>query len=125
MSDAGEVRHELARQVRDRLVEAGLPAYLPSDGFHYSGADIEVDLDNEQAGVFVTWQVGEELSRAVTASIINDQADDPSVERSAAITLVMRDALMTILEAEGFSVENSGDHMRPAALQVLSVPAAG
>ena len=115
-------RETLADMARNELMFAGLPVPHGDDG---PGAVFEVDFGADAAGgVFVKWHADGRLRTAAAQSVLAGRLTDPAIRRSGRISLIMRDAIISILNEAGYAAEPSDDDMRPAALRVRSGPPA-
>jgi hypothetical protein len=114
-------RFDIARRVTNILRGAGLPVSYSSDEPKPPGVKIEVDLgDDEAGGVFITWHPGAEISQLAVDSIRNGDLENPAIKRSGMVSKIMMGAVFSILQSEGFTVEDSEDDMRPLSLHVRS-----
>jgi hypothetical protein len=113
-------RRELAEQVCVALSAAGVPVHLVGRDAESSGAQVEVDNgDDDAGGVFVTWQPGANLVQAVVESMSQGQTDAPVIALRTSISGYMRDAIVNVLTVFGFRVVSCDDDMRPPAIKVL------
>jgi hypothetical protein len=121
--DPASHRFDTARKVRDILIGAGLPVSYSSDEPKPPGVKIEVDLgDDEAGGVFITWRPGAAISQSAVDSIRNGDLENSAIKRSGMVSKMMMGAVFSILQSEGFAVEDLEDDMRPLSVRVLSAP---
>jgi hypothetical protein len=130
-ADAGtmDAWHALAGQVAAALRVAGLPVIRcgygrggPVGG--ECGAVVEVDpVDDGAGGVFVSWQVGEELARPVRAALLAGRVDDPAITHFGRTVSIMIDAVARLLIDHGFAVEDAARVNDLRALQIHVQPA--
>ncbi|TDC15318.1 hypothetical protein E1265_26890 [Streptomyces sp. 8K308] len=122
-----EARESLARLAgltRDQLELAGIPAHLwRADASRQAGAEVVVDSGDDAAGgVYVLWQISDDLSRTVSESVRGGRLGDPVVAHASRLKTVMHEAVMRVLESAGFEVRVGEYDMAPSAVQVLSGP---
>jgi hypothetical protein len=114
-------RRQIAADVCEVLRYAGIPAYLMTDPLGPSGAEVEVDEANDEAGgVIVNWRASPDLLREVAERTENGQVDAREIKIAVSISRHIRDAMVQILEEFGFSavpLDDDSSHM--PAIQIL------
>jgi hypothetical protein len=103
-------RRELAGEVLAALAAAGLaPRWARADE-EIPGAQVSVDVSaDESGGVYVTWEVGPNLLDAVLRHHAAGDRAAPETKLFEAVTLAMREAMLTILASSHFTVERCDD----------------
>jgi hypothetical protein len=110
----------LAGRVRDDLVAAGLPVFTGED-LGRAGVVVEVDpFADSSGGVWVSWKTHPTLSDAAAAAVQRGRLDDPAIGRAGAVAEIMQAALMALLAAVGYQVEDPEHEYRPYQLRVVS-----
>jgi hypothetical protein len=103
-------RQELAGEVIAALAAAGLAPRWEDESEEVPGAQISVDKSaDESGGVYVKWEVGLDLLDAVLAHHRAGDRAAPEMRLFDAITLAMREAMLTILTSSHFTVERCDD----------------
>ncbi|WP_153040160.1 hypothetical protein [Actinoplanes sp. TFC3] len=122
---SSEIRSALlniATFTRNIIQQAGLSVQVDGE-LSSVGAEVEIDFGDDAAGgVFVTWHADPALTEVAAQSVSDGRFDDPSIIQSGAISEVMRDAIIQILQLAKCVAEPSNDDMRPLALRVTSIP---
>jgi hypothetical protein len=110
---------DIATRARAALVSAGIPAFDSEDPSPDGGASVQVDTGDDAAGgVYVQWVFPRSLTDDINAYIIDKQFTHPTVKYSGVVYGAMRDALLSILRASGFSAELADEDMRPFAVVI-------
>jgi len=119
----------LADQVAAALRRAGLPVTGPTTdvtngrtGRKY-GAFVEVDpIADSAGGVFVFWQVPDELARPSRAALLAGRLNDPAIQRYGHVVATMIDAMKRLLAESKFAVEDAANvnDLRPLEIHVRS-----
>jgi hypothetical protein len=95
--------------VRDELTNAGLPVVSVEEDFDVPG----VQLDADEDGVWVIWQAGPLLVTAVGAVLgrgaYRDGEVHPALTYSGVVAEAKYQAILTILTAIGFDVQEDMD----------------
>src|SRR5262249_34241113 len=120
----------LADQVAAALRRAGLPVTGPTTevtngrtGQKY-GAFVEVDpIADRAGGVFVFWQVHDELARPSREALLAGRLNDPAIQRYGQVVAIMIDAMKRLLPESKFAVEDAAtvNDLRPLEIHVRSV----
>ena len=120
----------LADQVAVALRRAGLPVTGPATdvtngrtGRKY-GAFVEVDpIADGAGGVFVFWQVPDELARPSREALLAGRLNDPAIQRYGHVVAIMIDAMKRLLAESKFAVEDAAtvNDLRPLEIHVRSV----
>jgi len=121
--------HALADQVAAALRRAGLPVTGPTTdvtngrtGRKY-GAFVEVDpIADGAGGVFVFWQVPDELARPSREALLAGHLNDPAIQRYGHVVATMIDAMKRLLAESRFTVEDAAtvNDLRPLEIHVRS-----
>lgn len=124
--------HALADQVAAVLRRAGLPVTGPATdvtngrtGRKY-GAFVEVDpIADSAGGVFVFWQVPDELARPSREALLAGRLNDPAIQRYGHVVATMIDAMKRLLVESKFAVEDAAtvNDLRPLEIHVRSAEA--
>jgi len=119
----------LADQVAVALRRAGLPVTGPATdvtngrtGRKY-GAFVEVDpIADGAGGVFVFWQVPDELARPSREALLAGRLNDPAIQRYGHVVAIMIDAMKRLLAESKFAVEDAAtvNDLRPLEIHVRS-----
>ena len=119
----------LADQVAAVLRRAGLPVTGPTTdvtngrtGRKY-GAFVEADpLADRAGGVFVFWQVPDELARPSREALLAGRWNDPAIQRYGHVVAIMIDAMKRLLAESKFTVEDAAtvNDLRPMEIHVRS-----
>jgi len=119
----------LADQVAAALRRAGLPVTGPTTdvtngrtGRKY-GAFVEVDpIADGAGGVFVFWQVPDELARPSREALLAGHLNDPAIQRYGHVVATMVDAMKRLLTESKFTVEDAAtvNDLRPLEIHVRS-----
>jgi hypothetical protein len=119
-----EARRKLAGKVREVLDLAGIPNYYIYDAELSPGAVIEVDFGvEEMSGVFIIWRPGETLYQELLAAVRKRPSSDPVIALTRGIRKHMRDAILKILQDQGFEVTAVDDYeTMPPAIHVHQGP---
>lgn len=115
----------LAERVCGDLVAAGLPVLTGQD---QGGAGAVVDVDPfayDTGGVWVFWEASPALSDAAADAVGRGRLDDPAIQRAGAVKQVMQAALLALLGAAGYQVEDPNHEYRPFQLRVVADAAGG
>jgi hypothetical protein len=116
--DAARELRDLAERARATLVAAGLPASAGNPG-PGGGAVIDVDLGADAAGgVSIAWRFPRAQFEEIANHLLARQVSHPSVQYFFGVQRAMRDAIMAILHAAGFTAVRSEDP-NDIALRVL------
>jgi hypothetical protein len=117
--EAAEQLRDLADRVRVTLIAAGIPAFDIADQSLRGGAAIEVDTGVDDAsGVYISWTFSQELANEINNYLLAKQYSHPDFQYSGKVRLVMRDAIIAILNAAGLKAIQSKNDMRPLAVSV-------
>lgn len=119
----------LADRVAATLRRAGLPVTGPTTdvtngrtGRKY-GAFVEVDpIADSAGGVFVFWQVPDELARPSREALLAGRLNDPAIQRYGHVVAIMIDAIKRLLAESKFAVEDAAtvNDLRPLEIHVRS-----
>lgn len=110
---------DVATRARAALGSAGIPAFDSEASSPDGGASVQVDSGDDAAGgVYVYWVLSRSLTNDINAHIIDKQFTHPTVEYSGVVYGAMRDALLAILSASGFSAELADEDIRPFAVVI-------
>ena len=88
----------------------------------YSGAFVDVDPFTN-GGVFVSWEAAEAVTVPAMDAVEAGRTEDPAIERSGGISLIMIGAIAALLTSAGFSVIQTTNEYRPLDLEVTAGPA--
>lgn len=112
--------HNLADRARATLIAAGIPAFDEKHSATHGGARVEVDTgDDGIGGIYLTWTFSEELAKEIGSRLLSQDVSHPVIRYSGKVQLAMRDAIIAILGAAGFSAGASkDDDMRPLAVSL-------
>ena len=114
----------LADQVAAVLRGAGLPVIRCGDDIGVtvsdgSGAVVEVDsIADSAGGVFVFWQVPDELALPSHAALLAGRLDDPAITHFGRTMSIMIDAVTRLLIESNFAVEDAARVNDLRALQI-------
>lgn len=102
---------QLADQVVDALSGSGLSAtrlYDGNDPDNVMGAVVDVDPFSDTAGgVFVAWHLGASLADPMLAALERGHIDDPAIARAGQVRSTMIAAMVELLVAHEFDVEDA------------------
>jgi len=118
-SEAAERLRDLADRAQGILIAAGIPAFDWQSSSPRGGAAIEVDTGADEAGgVYISWQVSQELADQINRHLLSHQLTHPSIQYSGKIREAMRDAIITVLSASGLLAKASENDMRPLEVSI-------
>ncbi|MFF3688106.1 hypothetical protein [Streptomyces sp. NPDC002187] len=117
------VRNELAGQVVQALLRAGLPAFRDGETGTEDrpGAVVHVEPDAEtaSASVSVGWRCDPGMIQAAVDSLTSGSPDAPVVQYPGTIGLHMQSALIKILLSAGVIATPENDSMNPERVLVF------
>ncbi len=118
-SEAAERLRDLADRARVTLIAAGITAFDSGSSSPRGGAEIEVDTGYDEAGgVYISWAFSRELTDEISGYLLSNQLSHATIQYSGKVRVAMRDAIIAILGAAGFSAGVSEDDMRPLAVSL-------
>jgi hypothetical protein len=116
----------LALDVHVELAIAGLPDANGLSPKISHGTRIELDiLDDEDAGVAVTWSAHPALSGAAVQALRDQNLSSPTLPRSHAVSEAMLPAIAAILTTAGFTLVDPDNDVDPTSLRVVAAPPDG
>jgi hypothetical protein len=110
---------ERAAEARAALIAVGIPAFDSETLSDTGGARFEVDTGDDTAGdIHVSWRFSRQLEEELGDYYLRKEFTHPTLKYSGQVRHTMRDAILAIFTAAGFSAELSKDDIRPLSISV-------
>jgi hypothetical protein len=104
---------------RAALIAVGIPAFDTQSLSSTGGARFEVDAGDDAAGgIYVSWRFSRDLEEELGRYYLRKDFTHPTLKYSGQVRRTMRDAILAVLTAAGFSAQPSKDDMRPLAISI-------